>query len=60
MITEQQFLEAKDIIQSYKNQQLQKMVIQSDICNLNRIPNDCSVNLYTQAGCKTCRYYKGN
>ncbi len=50
--------EAKNIIKRYESEQLNKSIVISSICSLNRDPNECSVNLYTENGCKTCRYFK--
>ena len=40
------------------NSKLHQPTVISSVCELNREPNECSVNLYTEKGCKTCYYFK--
>lgn len=58
MITKEQYKEAQKLIKCYETEQLNKPIIISSVCGMNREPNECSVNLHTEKGCKTCRYFK--
>jgi len=60
MITKEEYREAKRVIKEYETEQSNKPVIVSSVCSVNREPSECSVNLYTENGCKTCRYFKDN
>ncbi len=58
----------KEIVKSYEDlltvlkdkeaQELNEARIANSVCKMNREPNECSVNLYTENGCKTCHYFK--
>jgi len=58
MITEKQYLKSKKIIAEYEIQQFNKTSIITYDCKINRDPNKCTVNLYTEKGCKGCYYTK--
>ena len=51
MITKEQYIEAKKVVKRYEVEQLNKPIVISSVCSLNREPNECSVNLYTEKGC---------
>jgi hypothetical protein len=48
MITKEQYKEAKKVIKDYEAEQLNKVIVISSVCGLNREPNECSVNLYSR------------
>lgn len=58
MITKEQYKEAQKIIKDYEAQQVNRPVVVNSVCEMNRKPDECSVNLYTQSGCKGCYYFK--
>ncbi len=62
MITKKQYIEAIKIVRTYEKEQkeLQDPTLIKDftnICQINRNPEECSINLHTKLGCSTCRNY---
>lgn len=63
MITKKEYIDAIKIVRTYEKEQkeLQDPTLIkdfSDVCSINRNPDECSINLFTKLGCSTCRNFR--
>ncbi|MCK9575516.1 MAG: hypothetical protein WC979_02105 [Candidatus Pacearchaeota archaeon] len=61
MITEDEYLKALQIVQSYKKQEAIKVDKKNPACRLERFPNNCCIVLHTSfKECKDCGHFIKN